>query len=138
MCVDAPQRLAELRQRNDCDGVLFKMRDDPRVTKVGRWLRRYSLDELPQLFNVVVGQMSLVGPRPPLPEEVAAYPADLLRRLLVKPGMTGLWQVSGRANLPWEEAVRLDLCYVENWTLSMDLVIMLRTMRAVVRTSGAY
>ena len=87
---------------------------------------------------VVVGQMSLVGPRPPLPEEVAAYPADLLRRLLVKPGMTGLWQVSGRANLPWEEAVRLDLCYVENWTLSMDLVIMLRTLRAVVRTSGAY
>jgi len=138
MVVDAPARLVELRQRNDGDGVLFKMREDPRVTRVGRWLRRFSLDELPQLFNVLFGQMSLVGPRPPLPEEVAAYPDDLRRRLVVRPGLTGLWQVSGRANLPWEEAVRLDLRYVENWTLSLDLVILLRTVRAVVRSSGAY
>jgi len=138
MVVDAPARLIELRQRNDCDGVLFKMRKDPRVTRVGRWLRRFSIDELPQLFNVLFGQMSLVGPRPPLPEEVAAYPDDVRRRLVVRPGLTGLWQVSGRANLPWEEAVRLDLRYVENWTLSLDLVILLRTVRAVVRSSGAY
>jgi lipopolysaccharide/colanic/teichoic acid biosynthesis glycosyltransferase len=105
---------------------------------VGRWLRRYSVDELPQLFNVLRGQMSLVGPRPPLPAEVAVYPDDLRRRLAVKPGMTGLWQVSGRSDLPWEEAVRLDLRYVENWTLTMDLAILLRTVSAVVRSSGAY
>jgi lipopolysaccharide/colanic/teichoic acid biosynthesis glycosyltransferase len=118
--------------------VLFKIRDDPRVTPVGRWLRRLSLDELPQLLNVVLGQMSLVGPRPPLPSEVAMYADDVRRRLAVKPGMTGLWQVSGRSDLSWEEAVRLDLRYVENWSLSLDLVILLRTMTAVVRSSGAY
>jgi exopolysaccharide biosynthesis polyprenyl glycosylphosphotransferase len=138
MYLDAEARLAELRHLNEYDGVLFKMRDDPRVTPVGRWLRRLSLDELPQLLNVVLGHMSLVGPRPPLPEEVAAYPLDVRRRLAVKPGMTGLWQVSGRSDLPWEEAVRLDLRYVENWSLSLDLVILLRTMTAVVRSSGAY
>ncbi|WP_308201102.1 sugar transferase [Paractinoplanes maris] len=138
MFVDAEARLAELRHLNEHDGVLFKMRDDPRVTRVGRYLRRFSLDELPQLLNVVLGQMSLVGPRPPLPSEVAAYADDVRRRLAVKPGMTGLWQVSGRSDLPWEEAVRLDLRYVENWTLSLDLVILLRTMTAVVRSSGAY
>ncbi len=138
MHTDAEARLKELAHLNEYDGVLFKMRDDPRVTSAGRWLRRYSLDELPQLFNVVTGQMSLVGPRPPLPGEVAAYADDVRRRLAVKPGMTGLWQVSGRSDLPWEEAVRLDLRYVENWSLSMDLVIMLRTMTAVVRSSGAY
>ncbi len=138
MSRDADAYLAELRSCNDSDGVLFKMRDDPRVTRVGRWLRRYSLDELPQLFNVLLGQMSLVGPRPPLPSEVAAYPDDLRRRLAVKPGMTGLWQVSGRSDLPWEEAVRLDLRYVENWTLTMDLAILLRTVSAVLRSSGAY
>jgi lipopolysaccharide/colanic/teichoic acid biosynthesis glycosyltransferase len=114
------------------------MRDDPRVTPVGRWLRRFSLDELPQLLNVLAGRMSLVGPRPPLPAEVAAYAADVRRRLAVKPGMTGLWQVSGRSDLSWEEAVRLDLRYVENWSLSLDLVILLRTMTAVFRSSGAY
>jgi len=114
------------------------MRDDPRVTRVGRWLRRFSLDELPQLLNVLRGHMSLVGPRPPLPEEVAVYPDDLHRRLAVKPGMTGLWQVSGRSDLSWEEAVRLDLRYVENWTLTLDLVILLRTLSAVTRSSGAY
>jgi exopolysaccharide biosynthesis polyprenyl glycosylphosphotransferase len=138
MYVDAEARLAELRHLNEHDGVLFKIRDDPRVTPVGRWLRRFSLDELPQLLNVALGQMSLVGPRPPLPSEVAAYADDVRRRLAVKPGMTGLWQVSGRSDLPWEEAVRLDLRYVENWSLSLDLVILLRTMTAVVRSSGAY
>jgi len=138
MYVDAEARLADLRHLNEHDGVLFKMRNDPRVTPIGKWLRRLSMDELPQLFNVVLGQMSLVGPRPPLPEEVAAYPDDARRRLAVKPGMTGLWQVSGRSDLPWEEAVRLDLRYVENWTLSLDLVIMLRTLTAVSRGSGAY
>jgi exopolysaccharide biosynthesis polyprenyl glycosylphosphotransferase len=138
MYVDAEARIAELRHLNEGDGVLFKMRNDPRVTRVGRALRRYSLDELPQLFNVLRGQMSLVGPRPPLPSEVAAYADDVRRRLAVKPGMTGLWQVSGRSDLPWEEAVRLDLRYVENWSLSMDLVIMLRTLTAVIRSSGAY
>jgi exopolysaccharide biosynthesis polyprenyl glycosylphosphotransferase len=138
MYLDAEARLAELRHLNEHDGVLFKIRNDPRVTRVGLWLRRLSLDELPQLFNVVRGQMSLVGPRPPLPEEVAVYPDDVRRRLAVKPGMTGLWQVSGRSDLPWEEAVRLDLRYVENWSLSLDMVIMVRTLTAVLRTSGAY
>ena len=138
MYVDAEARLAELKHLNEHDGVLFKIRDDPRVTPVGRWLRRLSLDELPQLLNVISGQMSLVGPRPPLPAEVAAYADDVRRRLAVKPGMTGLWQVSGRSDLPWEEAVRLDLRYVENWSMSLDLVILLRTMTAVVRSSGAY
>jgi exopolysaccharide biosynthesis polyprenyl glycosylphosphotransferase len=138
MCLDADALLTELRERNECDSVLFKIRADPRVTRVGRWLRRYSVDELPQLFNVLVGHMSLVGPRPPLPVEVAAYPDDMRRRLVVRPGMTGLWQVSGRSDLSWEEAIRLDPRYVENWTLSLDLVILLRTLGAVARTSGAY
>jgi exopolysaccharide biosynthesis polyprenyl glycosylphosphotransferase len=138
MRTDAEERLAELRHLNEQDGVLFKLRDDPRVTRVGRYLRRFSLDELPQLVNVLTGDMSLVGPRPPLPAEVAAYPEDMRRRLVVKPGLTGLWQVSGRAELSWEEAVRLDLRYVENWSLSLDLVILLRTLTAVLRASGAY
>lgn len=138
MHVDAETRRKELVHLNEFDSVMFKIRNDPRVTGTGRWLRRYSLDELPQLFNVVSGQMSLVGPRPPLPSEVAAYADDVRRRLAVKPGMTGLWQVSGRSDLPWEESVRLDLRYVENWSLSMDLVIMLRTLTAVIRSSGAY
>jgi lipopolysaccharide/colanic/teichoic acid biosynthesis glycosyltransferase len=138
MYTDAERRLSEIRHLNEHDGVLFKMRDDPRVTKIGRWLRRLSLDELPQLLNVLGGSMSLVGPRPPLPQEVAAYPEDMCRRLAVPPGMTGLWQVSGRSDLPWEEAVRLDLRYVENWSLSLDLVILLRTLSAVLRSSGAY
>ncbi|MEV0730891.1 sugar transferase [Polymorphospora sp. NPDC050346] len=138
MYLDAEARLAELAHLNEHDGVLFKIRDDPRVTPVGRWLRRLSLDELPQLLNVLRGQMSLVGPRPPLPQEVAAYPDDVRRRLAVKPGMTGLWQVSGRSDLSWEEAIRLDLRYVENWSLSLDIVILMRTVTAVARTSGAY
>jgi exopolysaccharide biosynthesis polyprenyl glycosylphosphotransferase len=138
MYLDAEARLSELRHLNEHDGLLFKIRDDPRVTRIGRWLRRFSLDELPQLCNVLRGDMSLVGPRPPLPEEVAAYPHDVYRRLAVKPGMTGLWQVSGRSDLSWDEAVRLDLRYVENWSLSLDMVILLRTLTAVCRTSGAY
>jgi exopolysaccharide biosynthesis polyprenyl glycosylphosphotransferase len=127
-----------LTDRNESDGLLFKIRDDPRVTLVGRWLRKWSLDELPQLANVVRGQMSLVGPRPPLPEEVAKYDGDVARRLLVKPGITGLWQVSGRSDLSWEDGVRLDLYYVENWSLAADLVILCKTVGAVIRQHGAY
>ncbi len=138
MYVDAEQRRDQLAHLNEHDGVLFKIRNDPRVTRVGVWLRRYSLDELPQLINVLRGEMSLVGPRPPLPSEVAAYPEDMRRRFVVRPGITGLWQVSGRADLPWEETIRLDLRYVENWSLSLDLVILLRTLTAVWRASGAY
>lgn len=138
MHVDAEARLAGLRALNETDGQLFKMRKDPRVTSVGRWLRRFSLDEIPQLMNVLKGDMSLVGPRPPLAAEVVGYPADMRRRLVVKPGLTGLWQVSGRADLPWEESIRLDLTYVENWSLAMDLAILARTASAVVRGSGAY
>lgn len=119
-------------------GAPFEIRQDPLVTPAGRWLRRLSLDELPQLCNVVRGHMSLVGPRPPLPQEVAAHPDDALRRLAVKPGLTGLWQISGRSDLPWEEAIRLDLRYVENWSLSLDMLILLRTLTAVARGSGAY
>ncbi len=138
MRVDAEERLADLRALNDTDGQLFKMREDPRVTPVGRWLRRFSLDEVPQLVNVIKGDMSLVGPRPPLAAEVAGYPADMRRRLVVKPGLTGLWQVSGRSDLSWEESIRLDLIYVENWSLAMDLAILVRTLSAVVRSAGAY
>ena len=138
MRADAEARLAEVGHLNEQDGVLFKVRQDPRVTRAGRWMRRLSLDELPQLVNVLRGQMSLVGPRPPLPREVAGYPADMRRRLAVRPGMTGLWQVSGRSDLSFEEAVRLDLRYVENWSFSLDLVILLRTLAAVCRASGAY
>jgi exopolysaccharide biosynthesis polyprenyl glycosylphosphotransferase len=138
MHVGAEQLLAPLQPDNGVDGVLFKLRVDPRVTRIGRFLRRYSLDELPQILNVLLGHMSLVGPRPPLAAEVAKYPDDMLRRLVVRPGMTGLWQVSGRSDLSWDEAVRLDLQYVENWSLSLDLMILLRTVVAVLRGSGAY
>jgi lipopolysaccharide/colanic/teichoic acid biosynthesis glycosyltransferase len=138
MYADAEDRQEELNGSNETGGVLFKIRHDPRVTPLGRTLRRYSLDELPQLLNVLLGQMSLVGPRPPLPCEVAQYPEDVRRRLVVKPGLTGLWQVSGRSDLSWEDSVRLDLRYVENWSLTFDLVILLRTFTALVRTSGAY
>ncbi|MFD3437071.1 sugar transferase [Streptomyces sp. NPDC058685] len=129
---------AELAGRNEGAGLLFKLRRDPRVTRVGAVLRRYSIDELPQLFNVLTGSMSLVGPRPPLPEECAAYGPDIRRRLLVKPGLTGLWQISGRSDLPWEEAVRLDLRYVEDWSLALDTVILWKTLRAVLHGQGAY
>jgi exopolysaccharide biosynthesis polyprenyl glycosylphosphotransferase len=138
MHTDAEARLEAMRRQNEHAGVLFKIREDPRVTRCGRILRRYSLDELPQLINVLLGEMSLVGPRPPLPAEVEQYPHDMRRRLVVKPGMTGLWQVSGRSDLSWEDSIRLDLRYVENWSLTVDLVILMRTATAVVRGSGAY
>ncbi|MDQ1625599.1 MAG: hypothetical protein QOJ49_1097, partial [Actinomycetota bacterium] len=138
MVPDAEQRLTDLQLENQGAGLLFKLRDDPRVTRIGKVLRRYSLDELPQLVNVLKGDMSLVGPRPPLPREVAQYRSEMRRRLLVKPGITGLWQVSGRSDLSWDESVRLDLYYVENWSLTSDLIILWRTIRAVLRGSGAY
>ena len=118
--------------------MLFKIKNDPRITPVGRFIRRFSLDELPQLFNVVKGDMSLVGPRPPLKAEVDLYGDEARRRLLVKPGMTGLWQVSGRSDLTWDDTVRLDLYYVENWSITGDLVILWKTAKAVVSSSGAY
>ena len=130
--------LPSLLDRAERQGPLFKLSDDPRVTRIGATLRRYSLDELPQLVNVVRGQMSLVGPRPPLPSEVATYADDVRRRLLVKPGMTGLWQVNGRSDLKWDDAVRFDLYYVENWSVLLDVVILWRTLRAVRTGSGAY
>ncbi|MBA8848161.1 sugar transferase [Microcella alkalica] len=139
MKVDADSELERLlREQGTGDTPLFKVRDDPRVTKVGRVLRRYSLDELPQLFNVLRGEMSLVGPRPQREAEVALYDAAAARRLNVLPGLTGLWQVSGRSNLSWEQAIRLDLYYVENWSMTGDLVILWRTLRAVVRSEGAF
>nr|WP_202457121.1 MULTISPECIES: sugar transferase [unclassified Streptomyces] len=138
MVTGAHDARAQLADRNEGAGLLFKLRRDPRVTRVGAVLRRYSIDELPQLFNVLTGSMSLVGPRPPLPEESAAYGPDIRRRLLVKPGLTGLWQISGRSDLPWEEAVRLDLRYVEDWSLALDTVILWKTLRAVIHGQGAY
>jgi exopolysaccharide biosynthesis polyprenyl glycosylphosphotransferase len=138
MVVDADRMLRVLTEHNETDGLMFKMRNDPRVTSVGALLRKWSLDELPQLMNVLLGHMSLVGPRPPLPTEVAWYDQDIARRLLVKPGMTGLWQVSGRSDLSWEDGIRLDLYYVENWSLATDISILWKTVGAVVRGRGAY
>lgn len=138
MVVDAETRLAELTAANQGAGLLFKLKDDPRITRVGAVIRRFSLDELPQLFNVLNGTMSLIGPRPPLPREVAAYEGRVNRRLLIKPGITGLWQVSGRSNLSWEESVKLDLYYVENWSVTTDFMILLKTVRAVLQRDGAY
>jgi lipopolysaccharide/colanic/teichoic acid biosynthesis glycosyltransferase len=135
---DADAMLAKLAEKNETDGLLFKMRRDPRVTKVGGVLRKWSLDELPQLINVLKGDMSLVGPRPPLPSEVAWYDQDIARRLLVKPGMTGLWQVSGRSDLSWDDGLRLDLYYVENWSLAADVAILWKTVGAVLFRQGAY
>jgi len=138
MVVDAEARFAELRAQNDNDGAKFKMRKDPRITRIGGTLRKLSLDELPQLFNVLIGDMSLVGPRPPLPDEVRQYAAHVRRRLVVKPGLTGMWQVSGRSNLSWDESVRLDLRYVENWSFALDLQILWKTLPAIFKGSGAY
>ncbi len=137
MYPDAEQRLAQLVDQNETDGLLFKIRNDPRITPIGRWLRRTSLDELPQLINVLKGEMSLVGPRP-LPAEDGDFLGDVRRRLLVKPGITGLWQVSGRSELSWDDAVRLDLYYVDNWSLAFDLVILWRTIGVVFARRGAY
>ncbi len=139
MVVGSELLLDELRELNDHgEGPLFKMKDDPRVTRVGAVLRRYSLDELPQLWNVLLGHMSLVGPRPPLPAEVAEYPDDMRRRLMVKPGMTGLWQVSGRSDLDWDESVRLDLYYVDNWSFLLDMSLLTKTVQVIVGRKGAY
>ncbi|MFJ3925801.1 sugar transferase [Streptomyces sp. NPDC090022] len=138
MVTDADRLKAELSAANENDGLMFKMRRDPRVTRVGRMLRRTSLDELPQLINVLAGDMSLVGPRPPLPEEVAQYDEVELRRLTVRPGMTGLWQISGRSDLSWDETIQLDLSYVDNWSFTSDVDVVARTFRAVVDGRGAY
>jgi len=138
MIADAEQQKTQLLSLNETGGVLFKIRADPRVTRVGGWLRRWSLDELPQLFNVLNGDMSLVGPRPALPEEADLYGEHVRRRLAVRPGITGLWQVNGRSDLPWEEAVRLDLRYVENWSFMLDLQILWKTWSAVGSGTGAY
>ncbi|WP_328879918.1 sugar transferase [Streptomyces sp. NBC_00299] len=138
MVVEADRMKADLAPANEHDGHMFKLRCDPRVTSVGRFLRRYSLDELPQLANVLLGHMSLVGPRPPLPEEVARYDQVEMRRLSVKPGLTGLWQVSGRSDLSWHETVSLDLRYVDNWSLAWDMTVLARTVRAVLDGRGAY
>jgi exopolysaccharide biosynthesis polyprenyl glycosylphosphotransferase len=137
MYPDAEDRLAHLEDLNESDGLLFKIKDDPRITPVGRLLRKTSLDELPQLINVVRGEMSLVGPRP-LPADDGDFLGDVRRRLLVRPGMTGLWQVSGRSELSWDDAVRLDLYYVDNWSLAFDLVILWRTVGVVFFRRGAY
>ena len=138
MVVDADAMMTQVSRHNETDGLMFKMRNDPRVTRVGAFLRTWSLDELPQIINVLKGDMSLVGPRPPLPSEVAWYDQDVARRLLVKPGMTGLWQVSGRSDLSFEDGIRLDLYYVENWSLATDVAILWKTVGAVIRRRGAY
>lgn len=138
MVATAEDDLAGLLDRNEASGVLFKLRNDPRITRVGRVLRKYSLDELPQLWNILVGEMSVVGPRPPLPEEVEVYETHVHRRLYIKPGLTGMWQINGRSDLSWEDSVRLDLYYVENWSLMGDFMIVWRTVKTVVRPVGAY
>jgi exopolysaccharide biosynthesis polyprenyl glycosylphosphotransferase len=139
MRADAESLLDSLREQNEsADGLLFKIRKDPRVTRVGGFLRKWSIDEVPQLWNVVRGDMALVGPRPPLPGEVAQYGAEVARRLLVRPGITGLWQVSGRSNLSWDDSVRLDLYYVENWSFALDAMIVWKTFFAIFRNEGAY
>ena len=138
MRASAEEELAALVAHNEGSGPLFKLRKDPRVTRVGAVLRRFSLDELPQFWNVLRGDMSVVGPRPPLPSEVGGYDGPVFRRLYIKPGITGLWQVSGRSDLSWDESVRLDLHYVENWSVMTDLMIMWRTAQVMVRPKGAY
>jgi exopolysaccharide biosynthesis polyprenyl glycosylphosphotransferase len=138
MVDEADKQLCLLKDFNESDGLLFKIHNDPRVTAVGRIIRRYSIDELPQFVNVLKQEMSVVGPRPPLRSEVEGYDAEVMRRLLVKPGCTGLWQVSGRSDLSWEDSVRLDLSYIENWSMFGDLVIISKTLKAVLGSEGAY
>lgn len=138
MVTTATSDLASLLDSNEGAGLLFKMKNDPRVTRVGRFMRKHSLDELPQLWNIFVGDMSVVGPRPPLPDEVRGYETHVHRRLYIRPGLTGMWQVNGRSNLDWEESVQLDLYYVENWSLIGDLMIMWRTVRVLLNPTGAY
>ncbi len=138
MVADADAMLTELEAGNEASGPLFKMKDDPRVTKIGKWMRKFSIDEFPQLINVLKGEMSLVGPRPPLPREVEEYTESHWRRMEVLPGMTGLWQVSGRSRLTFDEMVRLDIFYIENWSVSLDLQLIARTVPAVLFARGAY
>ena len=138
MHADAEARRAALLAQSDREGICFKSRNDPRITRVGRILRRLSLDELPQIFNVLRGEMSLVGPRPALPEEVRAYPAHAMERLSALPGITGVWQVSGRAEVGFDEMVKMDIAYARDGRLSRDLAILLRTVRAVISGHGAY
>lgn len=138
MVPTAEDDLAALLEQNEGAGVLFKMQNDPRVTAVGRWMRKYSLDELPQFWNVLMGDMSLVGPRPPLQREVDQYRHKVLRRLYIKPGLTGMWQINGRSELNWRDSVRLDLYYVENWSLAGDVIILWRTAKMLLRPVGAY
>jgi exopolysaccharide biosynthesis polyprenyl glycosylphosphotransferase len=138
MVLGAEEQKEALKERNEADGPIFKIKDDPRLTKVGRWLRRSSLDELPQLYNVLLGQMSLVGPRPPLPEEVAEYKQWQRQRLSVIGGITGLWQVSGRSDLTFDELCLLDIYYIENWSLTLDMRILLQTIPHALFGRGAY
>jgi lipopolysaccharide/colanic/teichoic acid biosynthesis glycosyltransferase len=138
MQVGAEQLIDELRERHGVENLMFKLKDDPRVTAVGRFLRKLSMDELPQLINVVKGDMSLVGPRPPLPEEVTRYADWQFDRLEVPPGITGLWQVSGRSELSFDDCVRLDLFYIENWSIAYDLYIVAKTLPALISSRGAY
>jgi len=137
--VNAEALLTEVREENESvGGVLFKIRRDPRITAIGAKLRKSSLDELPQLINVLKGEMSLVGPRPALPEEAAKYADHVRRRLVVKPGLTGMWQVNGRSELSWDESVRMDLRYVENWSFALDMQILWKTISVMLHGSGAY
>ena len=138
MCVDAEEKLAELLQHNEVEGAMFKMKDDPRITKVGKIIRKTSIDELPQLWNVLKGDMSLIGPRPPLLREVAEYTEHDKQRLLVKPGCTGLWQVSGRNDLSFDEMVELDIRYIENLSLAADIKILFRTIGVMIKPNSAY
>ena len=138
MVVDAEARLDEIPRDGQTNEILFKDKLDPRITPFGRVLRKFSLDELPQLINIIKGDMSLVGPRPPLAHEVAKYESDAMQRLRVRPGLTGLWQISGRSDLDWEESLRLDLWYVDNWNPLLDLKIILSTFKAVAAGRGAY
>jgi lipopolysaccharide/colanic/teichoic acid biosynthesis glycosyltransferase len=138
MVADAEKMFPKLAPLSEVEGHLFKIKDDPRITPLGKFMRRFSIDELPQLFNVLSGQMSLVGPRPPLPCEVEKYNAWHRKRLRVRPGITGPWQVSGRSLLPFEDMVRLDIYYIENWSLWLDFKILLRTIPVVFFGTGAY
>jgi lipopolysaccharide/colanic/teichoic acid biosynthesis glycosyltransferase len=138
MCLDAENRLQDLLGRNHhSEGVTFKLKDDPRITRVGKWLRKFSFDELPQLYNVLIGDMSLVGPRPPVPREVAKYSLAHRRRLAIKPGITCFWQISGRANIDFSGQVQLDVNYIESRGLLMDMIILLKTVPAVLSGRGA-
>lgn len=138
MCVDAEEKLAELLKHNEVEGAMFKMKEDPRITKVGKVIRKFSIDELPQLWNVLIGEMSLVGPRPPLVREIAVYAEYDKQRLLVKPGCTGLWQVSGRNEVGFDEMVELDLSYIRSMSIKNDLIIMVKTVGVMFRPNGAY